>query len=97
MKVLKISSKSEVKLVAGSITWQVLKQGCTEVQTIGASAVNQAVKAIAIARSYLSLRGAELMCFPAFKKHCNRERKPYGDQFNYCSNFFNRNKKLVLK
>lgn len=66
MEILKVSSRSETKRVAGSIAWEVRKQGCAEIQAIGAGAVNQAVKAIAIARSYLSLSGMELMCFPAF-------------------------------
>lgn len=63
---MKVSSRSETKGVAGSIAWAVRKAGCAEIQAIGAGAVNQAVKAIAIARSYLSLSGMELMCFPAF-------------------------------
>lgn len=66
MEILKVSSRSETKGVAGSIAWAVRKAGCAEIQAIGAGAVNQAVKAIAIARSYLSLSGVELMCFPAF-------------------------------
>lgn len=66
MEILKVSSKSDVKAVAGSIAWSVRKHGCTEIQTIGAAAVNQAVKAVAIARSYLSLSGIELICLPAF-------------------------------
>lgn len=66
MEILKVSSRSETKGVAGSIAWAVRKAGCAEIQAIGAGAVNQAVKAIAIARSYLSLSGMELMCFPAF-------------------------------
>jgi stage V sporulation protein S len=37
-----------------------------EVQAIGAGAVNQAVKAIAVARDYLALAGVELVCMPAF-------------------------------
>ena len=39
-----------------------------EVQAIGAVAVNQAVKSIAIARSYISVDGLDLSCVPAFVK-----------------------------
>ena len=37
-----------------------------DVQAIGASAVNQAIKAIAIARNYLALDGIQIVCFPEF-------------------------------
>jgi stage V sporulation protein S len=40
--------------------------GHAEVQAIGASAVNQAIKAVAIARTYLTLDGIEIACLPEF-------------------------------
>jgi stage V sporulation protein S len=36
------------------------------VVTIGAAAVNQAVKSIAIARGYVAPNGIDLICVPAF-------------------------------
>ncbi len=66
MEVLKVSAISEPKAVAGAITWAMQKQNHLEIQAMGAVAVNQAVKSIAIARSYLSLNGKNLVCIPAF-------------------------------
>jgi stage V sporulation protein S len=37
-----------------------------EVQAIGAGAINQAVKAIAISRGYVAPGGLDLVCIPAF-------------------------------
>lgn len=66
MEILRVSTKSDTKGLAGSIEWAVRKEECAEIQAIEAGAVNQAIKSIAIARSYLSLSGVEFMCFPAF-------------------------------
>ena len=66
-KMLKVSSKSEPKSVAGAIAKQ-FEEGVTvvEAQAIGAGAVNQLVKSIAIARSYTAINGIDLYCIPAF-------------------------------
>lgn len=66
MEILKVSSKSAPNSVAGAIAGVIREQGCVEIQSVGASSVNQAVKAIAIARGYLAPTGTELACKPAF-------------------------------
>lgn len=66
MQVLKVSSRSRSTAVAGAIAGVVREHGRAEVQAIGAGAVNQAVKAVAIARSYLALDGLDVICIPAF-------------------------------
>ena len=66
MEVLKVSARSRSTAVAGAIAGVVRERGRAEVQAIGAGAVNQAVKAIAIARGYLALDGIDVICIPAF-------------------------------
>lgn len=66
MDVLKISSKSVPNSVAGAIAGLIKEKGSAELHTIGAGAVNQAVKAIAIARGFVAPSGVELICMPAF-------------------------------
>ncbi len=66
MEVLKVSSKSDPNKVAGAIAGVVREHGRAEIQAIGAGAVNQAVKAIAIARGYLAPSGIDLVFVPAF-------------------------------
>jgi len=66
MEVLKVSSKSEPKSVAGAIA-AILRNGePVEVNAIGAAAVNQVVKSIAVARGYVAPNGIDLVCIPAF-------------------------------
>ena len=64
--VLKVSAKSRPSAVAGAIAGVVREAGRAEVQAIGAGATNQAIKAIAIARDYLSETGIDAVCLPAF-------------------------------
>ena len=67
MDVIKVSAHSRSTAVAGAIAGVIrVHQGHAEVQAIGASAVNQAVKAVAIARTYLTLDGIEIACLPEF-------------------------------
>ena len=66
MEVLKVSSKSAPNSVAGAIAGVIREKKCVELQAVGASAVNQAVKAIAIASGYLAPTGVDLICKPAF-------------------------------
>ena len=66
MEVLKVSAHSRSTSVAGAIAGVVREHGRAEVQAIGAGAVNQATKAVAIARSYLALDGIDVICIPAF-------------------------------
>ncbi len=63
---LKVSSKSNPNSVAGALAGIVREQGAAEIQTVGAGALNQAVKAIAIARGFIAPSGIELTCIPAF-------------------------------
>ena len=68
MEVLKVSGKSEPKSVAGAIA-AILRNGePVEINAIGAAAVNQVVKSIAVARGYVSPNGIDLVCVPAFSQ-----------------------------
>ena len=66
MEVLKISSKSNPNSVAGAIAGLVKEKGSVEIQAIGAGALNQAIKAVAIARGFVAPSGVDLVCIPAF-------------------------------
>ena len=66
MEIIKVSAKSRSTAVAGAIAGIIRETSRAEVQAIGAGAVNQAVKAVAIARSYLALEGHDIVCVPAF-------------------------------
>ncbi len=66
MEILKVSARSRSTAVAGAIAGVIRESGRAEVQAIGAGAVNQAVKAVAIARGYLALDGIDVICIPAF-------------------------------
>ena len=66
MDVLKVSSKSNPVSVAGAIAGIIREKGVVEVQGIGAGAVNQALKSIAVARGYVAASGTDLVCIPAF-------------------------------
>ena len=63
---LKVSSKSSPASVAGAIAGMIKDGVAVEIQAVGAGAVNQAVKAIAISRGFLSPVGIEIVCVPAF-------------------------------
>ena len=66
MEVLKVSSKSAHNSVAGAIAAVVKESGAAELQAVGAGAINQALKAVAIARGYMAPSGVNLICIPAF-------------------------------
>ena len=66
MDVLKVSSHSKPTSVAGALAGVIRDKGYVEVQAIGAGAVNQAIKAIAIARGYVAPSGLDLVFTPAF-------------------------------
>ncbi len=66
MNVLKVSSKSNPNSVAGALAGVLREKGFVEVQTIGAGALNQAVKAVAISRGFVAPAGIDLICIPAF-------------------------------
>ncbi len=66
MDIIKVSAKSRSTSVAGAIAGVVRENGRAEVQAIGAGAVNQAIKAVAIAKGYLSLDEIDVVCVPSF-------------------------------
>jgi len=66
MDVLRISTKSNSNSVAGAIAGLIKEKGRAEMQAIGAGALNQAIKAIAIARGFVAPSGVDLICIPAF-------------------------------
>ncbi len=68
MEVLKVSSKSKPNAVAGALAGVLRERGTAEMQAIGAGALNQAVKAVAIARGIVAPSGMDLICIPAFKE-----------------------------
>ncbi|MCO6453084.1 MAG: stage V sporulation protein S [Caldilineales bacterium] len=67
MEVIKVSARSRSTAVAGAIAGVIREHRQADVQAIGASAVNQAVKAIAIARGYLLEDGIDIACMPIFR------------------------------
>ncbi len=66
MEIIKVAARSRASAVAGAIAGVVREGKKAEAQAIGAGAVNQAVKAVAIARGYLALDGIEVICIPEF-------------------------------
>jgi len=66
MDVLKVSSKSNPNSIAGALAGVIREKGSAEIQAVGAGALNQAVKAVAIARGFVAPSGIELICIPAF-------------------------------
>ncbi|MDD5835706.1 MAG: stage V sporulation protein S [bacterium] len=66
MEILKVSSKSNPSKVAGAIANIFRENGNVELQTIGAGSLNQAIKAIAIARGFLAPAGKNIAVIPAF-------------------------------
>lgn len=66
MDPLKVSAKSNPNSVAGALAGVIRERGCAELQAVGAGALNQAVKAVAIARGFVAPSGLDLICIPAF-------------------------------
>ena len=66
MSIIKVSARSRTASVAGAIAGVIREVGRAEVQAIGAGAVNQALKAIAIARGYLMEEDVYIICVPSF-------------------------------
>ena len=66
MNCLKVSSKSSPNSVAGALAAIIKEKNNVEIQAIGAGALNQAIKAIAIARGFVAPSGKNLVCIPAF-------------------------------
>ncbi|HHX23650.1 MAG: stage V sporulation protein S [Tepidanaerobacteraceae bacterium] len=66
MEVLKVSAQSKPKSVAGALSAVLREKSVAELQAVGAGAVNQAVKAIAITRGFVAPNGIDLVTIPAF-------------------------------
>jgi len=66
MNIIKVSATSRTAAVAGAIAGVMRDHRYAEVQSIGAGAVNQAVKAIVLAKGYLVNDGIDLICVPEF-------------------------------
>ncbi|HEY74331.1 MAG: stage V sporulation protein S [Chloroflexi bacterium] len=66
MDIIKVAATSRSTSVAGAIAGVMREQKQVDVQAIGAGAVNQAIKAVIIARGYLELDGIDIICLPSF-------------------------------
>ena len=66
MEVLKVSTKSNPNSVAGALAAVIKDKNVVEIQAVGAGAINQAIKAIAIARGFVAPTGKDIVCVPAF-------------------------------
>lgn len=66
MSIIKVSARSRTASVAGAVAGVVRENGRAEVQAIGAGAVNQSIKAIAIAINYLAEEDTCVVCVPSF-------------------------------
>jgi stage V sporulation protein S len=66
MQTLKVSANSQPKSVAGALAAVLRENTVAELQAVGAGAVNQAVKAIAITRGFVAPNGIDLVIVPAF-------------------------------
>lgn len=67
MKTLKVSSKSNPNALAGAIVGSLKEEKRVEVTGVGGGAINQAVKAIAVGRTFVKPDGYELICIPSFE------------------------------
>ncbi len=66
MSIIKVSARSRTAAVAGAIAGVMREANRAEVQAIGAGAVNQALKAIVIAKGYLKEEDVHVSCDPSF-------------------------------
>ena len=66
METLKVGTKSNPNSVAGALANVMREKGTVEIQAIGAGALNQAIKGIAVARGFIAPTGVNLVCIPAF-------------------------------
>jgi stage V sporulation protein S len=63
---LKVSAKSNPNAVAGALAAVMRERDLAEIQAVGAGAINQAIKAVAIARTYLKESEIDIVCIPSF-------------------------------
>ena len=64
--ILRVSAGSNPQAVASAIAHSIYETRTCKMRAVGAGAVNQATKAIAIARGYTAPRGLDLVCIPGF-------------------------------
>lgn len=65
-QVLRVGAGSNPQAVASAIAHAIYETRTCKIRAVGAGAINQAVKAIAIARGYTAPRGLDLICIPGF-------------------------------
>ncbi|MFL7837674.1 MAG: stage V sporulation protein S [Candidatus Promineifilaceae bacterium] len=70
MNIIKVSARSRTAAVAGAIAGVIRDTNRAEVQAIGAGAVNQAIKAIVVAKGYLAEEDVDIVCTPSFVEIC---------------------------
>lgn len=68
IKMVKVKTESSVNSVAGSLSNILKEQSSIDVQTIGAGALNQALKAIIVLRGYLTPLGEDIEIVPNFQE-----------------------------
>ena len=68
IEMIKVATNSSPSKVAGSLATIIREQKVVEIQTIGAGALNQAIKAIAIARGFLVSSGIDIVVIPSFRE-----------------------------
>ncbi|HZN15203.1 MAG TPA: stage V sporulation protein S [Acidimicrobiales bacterium] len=66
VEVLRVSSKSNPHAVAGAVAGIIRQGSCADVQVVGAGALNQAIKAVAIARGFVADTAIDIVCTPTF-------------------------------
>jgi len=66
MNIIKVSANSRTAAVAGAIAGVMREHRYAEVQSIGAGAVNQSIKAVILAKGYLVNDGIDIICVPEF-------------------------------
>ena len=81
METLRVSGTSRPNAIAGAIAALLRSQGQVEMQAIGPAAVNQAVKALAIARGYLTGDQLDLVAQPEFVKLETPQEEPTAVKF----------------
>ena len=66
MDIIKVKANSRTAAVAGAIAGVIREHNHAEVQAIGAGAVNQAIKAMILAKGYLAEEDIHIAAIPEF-------------------------------
>lgn len=72
---LRVSASSSPQSLAAAVAHAIYEKHRVKLRAVGAGAVNQAIKAIAIARGYAAPRGLDLICKPGFESIDSRDGK----------------------